>query len=180
MALAVCVLGACSGTTGSSGSVPDPNPVQDPAGNPEQALLNGQVPLSNPEQPPTNSEAAPPNPQQPSAPRGSSAATGGGAMCNQFCVNVGTTCATACANFCGQIVSVAAPCVAAASRFVSCIIGVQITCTADGVLHFRNRDDCQNESDAVQACADSATMAVDNRRGNVTTLPPPPGNSDGN
>jgi len=180
-ALVACVLVACSGAEPSSGSVPDPNAYQEPSGNPQQALLNGEVLLSNPEQPPANAQEAPANPQQPNPPSGSAAATGGSTRCNEFCVNIGVTCATACANLCGQIASVAAPCVAVASRFVSCVTGVQITCTADGVLHFRNRGDCQDEGDAIRACADAVTAtASSDQRGNMTTLPPPPGNGNGN
>jgi hypothetical protein len=164
VALVACALAACSsGTARSSGPVPDPNAAQEPPGNPQEALLNGEVPLFNQQQPPENAEEAPPNPEQS---KGSSG--GGGASltgnCNNFCGNVGVNCLRACANLCGQVSSVVAPCVAAASNYVSCITGLSIICNGNGRLEVSGpRDACNAEADALTNCVDAGD--VNNPRG---------------
>ncbi len=160
-ALVACTLAACSsGTAASSGPVPDPNAYQDPPGNPQEALLNGEVPLSNQEQPPGNAEEAPTNAEQPNAPNGSS---GGSASvtssCNNFCVNVGVNCSRACANLCGEVSTVVAPCLAAASRYVSCITGLSVICNGNGRLEVSGpRDACNDEASSLTDCVNAGDI----------------------
>ncbi|HVW25177.1 MAG TPA: hypothetical protein VHC69_07375 [Polyangiaceae bacterium] len=179
IAAVVCLLAACSGDNGTPRvSVPDTHAAQDPPANPQEALLNGEVPLGNSEQPPGNAQQPPTSSEQPNS------TTGGGSgsspittvtnACTAFCTAFSNACSGSCGNACAGLQVLSPACVSAFSAFLNCFTDGQVICSGQGRLLVPNEGTCANEASAVVDCIE----------GSVTghLIPPTamPGNDQGN
>jgi hypothetical protein len=147
---------ACSGDNGVPHvSVPDTHVAQAPPANPQEALLNGEIPLGNAEQPPGNSEQPPTNLEQPSSNPGSAVATVVN-QCTAFCASVATVCSGACSNGCSGVSQISSACLTAFSAFLNCATAGLVACDGEGRLEVPNGGACFEEATAVLNCIDDA------------------------
>jgi hypothetical protein len=154
VALAAAGSVACS----SSGNSPGPTVRQSEQGqgaptDPNDALLNPDLPPPNQDQPPVAPDQPPPNPDQPP----SSSSGGGFDSCPALCTGVATQCVERCATTCLVYNVLYAACPAEIAAIVACAGGV-LTCNDNGRLKLLDGS-CTEELSAAGPCFERVSQS---------------------